>query len=261
MSRQTGPAPFHFIVNGTLVGCEVPGPVGVWNRGSPVWVPRAGAAALARLAARWLWAGRPLVAARPDLHGWSSVAGWAKHAAQCTERRATYTSLAASGTWNSIPSVLRPDARCPLPAACSLSQISTLQFEIPLRRPSPNSHHHQTTQLADTSSTPFPSDVRRPPSAAPASLSTRSARPATVTAPPDRRIAGPRAATMKELLDTDRVNFLVWRFVVFTCSPPASFPLSLAAPSPQSAVLSPQSQTASRVSWHDAAWAQHQHQR
>jgi hypothetical protein len=27
------------------------------------------------------------------------------------------------------------------------------------------------------------------------------------------------APTMKELLDTDRVNFLVWRFVVFTLPP------------------------------------------
>lgn len=72
MSRQTGPALFHFIVNGTLVGCEVPGPVGVWDRGS---VGAAGwrCPALASLAARWLWAGRPLVAARPDLRG----CGWA----------------------------------------------------------------------------------------------------------------------------------------------------------------------------------------
>lgn len=133
----------------------------LWECGTVgVWVPRAGAAALARLAARWLWAGRPLVTARPDLHGWASVAGWAKHAAQCTERRATPRwHQVGSG----IPSVLRPDARCPPPAACPKSQPCNLRFlsavlhQTPITIKPPNSPTRRRRHSPPTST------VHRPP--------------------------------------------------------------------------------------------------
>lgn len=71
MSRQTGPAPFHFIVNGTLVGCEVPGPVGVWNRGS---VGAAGWRCCPGTPGRPLALGWPPAGGQPDLTSMGGLA-------------------------------------------------------------------------------------------------------------------------------------------------------------------------------------------
>jgi hypothetical protein len=87
------------------------------------------------------------------------------------------------------------------------SQISTLQFEVP---PSRSSRFTSTSksinkhQLVPNS----PRTCRRASSVS---------SPYGVRISLHRRIVGTRASTMKELLDTDRVNFLVWRFVIFRC--------------------------------------------
>ena len=91
------------------------------------------------------------------------------------------------------------------------------QFDVPLSRPHPKTYpeHQNTPALNHSISTPLPTR----------SASSFAIRPRVSG---NRRVVGLRASTMKELLDTDRLNFLVWRFVVFRClpcqkNPPASF--------------------------------------